>query len=440
MSTPTISSSVLFNLNTQQLTFSDNTNYSSYGVSLANVDGNIKITGSSTGIFYNNTSWVTPSIDLNATNTKAVNLPLNSSSEVVAQSYEFVYTIRVLYQLSTVNNPTSQTIRVLGDYTDVFEANDSFTIVGGANAGTYSVASSAYDSGTGYTTVTINETLADPADVSGVLNIYQEVVETQTFVYSCTLPTVSIETEVDCDCGQITSTDLTNYGITVNGTYIYPTITRTHTVAPPISPSTGQRVAGTTTSSSATILLSPIWTTVNEYQYLTTVSTGLSYAYASNFTVVATVAGSESFAVECSSELCCVYSCLSNIFENWKAAKETNNVQAEKWYKLLMQVLGAWMLYSIAKSCSREDDAETYLALIISTANTAGCTCCTGTDSEPTQVVPICGNSAISSNGSGTGGNVVVATCGNGITVTPSTVGVDPSQYDGRHRRTDCRG
>jgi hypothetical protein len=418
MSTPTISSSVLFNLNNEQLTFADNTNYSSFGIALSNVNGNLRVTGPS-GIFYNNTSWVTPSITLNSGNTVVVNLPTNVAGDVLTGNYDFLYTIRVGYSFSIVSRGGTSVFNISGDQSSVFTANTTFTITGGPNAGTYSVASSSYDVDTGLTTININETTIDPDSIQGTISISADYTDSFTRYYSCDLPTVNIEATVECDCGEIESTDLTNYGITVDGTYIYPTIARTHIVYPPISPSTGQRVTGTTTSSSATIILSPIWTG----DYISTISSVLTYDYGNNFTVIVTVAGSESYTVECTSELCCVYSCLANIFETWKDYKNTNLVKAEQWKNTLTQAYGAWMLYSIAKTCGQTDGAETYLAEIINIAKSAGCTCCTGNSAEPTQVVPICGNVS-TSNGSGTGGNVVITTCGNGITVQATTVGI----------------
>jgi hypothetical protein len=418
MSTPTISNSVLFNLNNEQLTFSDNTNYSSYGIALTDVNGNLRVTGPS-GIFYNNTSWVTPSIVLNTGNTKVVNLPLNTAGDVLAGNYDFVYTVRVNWGFSIYASTGGLGFNVLGDQTAIFTANSDFTIVGGPNAGAYSVISSTYNSLTGLTYILVNESIADPNSLQGSIEIDSDYTNSFTRYFSCTLPVVDIQAEVECDCGQITSTDLTNYGITVDGTYIYPTIARTHVVYPPLSPSTGQRVDGTTTSSSATIILSPIWTN----DYITTISSVLTYAYADDFTVIVTVTGSETYTVECTSELCCVYSCLANIFETWKDYKQTNLVRAKEWEAKLIQAYGAWMLYSIAKTCGQSTSAETYLAQIITLAQSSGCTCCTGNSAEPAQVIPICGNVS-TSNGSGTGGNVVITTCGNGITVSANTVGI----------------
>lgn len=416
MSAPTISSSVLFNLNNKQLTFADNTNYSSYGISLANVNGNLKVTGPS-GIFYNNTSWVTPSIVLNNGNTKVVNLPLNTASEVLAGNYDYVYTVRVGFTENILSATNASSFKFIGHIASLLSVGQEFTVNSGVNAGTYSVVSFTETAGP-YTNVVVNESTISSI-VATTASITNEYTNIFTQYFACTLPVINIEAEVECDCGQITSTDLTNYGITVDGTYIYPTIARTHTIYPPISPSTGQGVDGTTTSSSATIILSPIWTN----DYITTISSVLTYAYADNFTVIVTVAGSETYTVECTSELCCVYSCLANIFETWKDYKQTNLVRAKEWEAKLIQAYGAWMLYSIAKTCGQTDSAETYLTQIIDLAKSSGCTCCTGNSAEPAQVVPICGNVS-TANGSGAGGNVVITTCGNGITVTANTVGI----------------
>lgn len=414
--TPTISSSVLFNLDTNQLTYSDNTNYSSFGIGLSSVDGNLKCTGP-TGIFYNNTSWVTPSIDLSATNTKLVNLP-TSGGNVISGQYTFDYTIRVQSSFSlegTIHDPPPDPDGVIlgGDQTTLFTAGTVFTVTGGPIAGTYSVLSSTYDGGTNQTYVYVNESI-EIDTVEGTVTVYNEYTDSQTYSFSNCEPVVSIDFTYDCDCSLITSMDTSNYTVRVNGNYYAPeTTSRVHTVYPPVSPSTGNRVAGSQTSSDATIYYSPIWTT----DWLSTVQTSLTYDI-EGLIVQKTVSGSATLNVECSDALCCASSCLTNLMATYQEFKN-DLAHAERWKGKLIEALGYWMTYSVNKGCGNTDEADAALVSLIAVVKASGCACCTTNSAEPVQIVGTCG----AASGTGSGANVRVATCGNGITVTPSTVG-----------------
>lgn len=412
MSAPTISSSVLFNLNTIQLTYSDNTNYSSYGIATTAVDGNLKCTGPN-GVFYNNTSWSPPSIDLATANTINVNLP-NLGGVVYSGTYTFLYTIRVLTQLSIVtSNTASGFFQLLGDQQYLFPTNHTFTIVGGPNAGTYSVASLTYD-GT-HTKVFVNEAVPTDASSQGTINVYNEYTNTKSYYFSDCAPTVSLQLTSDCDCSQIVSQDLTNYTVNVNGNYYSPTTTaRIHTVNPPISPSTGTRVAGSTTSSEATIIVSPAWTNT----WTSTVVTTLTYNIG-GLLVQKTASGSASVDVVCSDELCCAYACLGNIADTYNEFRLTNRAEAEKWGMIALQVAIEWVAYSVARSCGQTNAAETRLENILALTKKSGCSCCEDQSAEPVEIIGLCAGGSVS----GSGANVVINSCGNGITVTPVSVG-----------------
>lgn len=411
MSAPTIASSVLFNLNNLQTTFSDTVNYSSYGIPLANVDGNLKITGSISGIFYNNTTWSPPSIDLATTNTKVVNLP-TASGIVIAQNYTFDYTIRVLTELTiSTSNTASAFFVVTGDQQYLFPTLKQFTVTGGPNAGNYSVASTTYD-GTN-TKIFVNESVPTDASATGTISVYNEYTQSQTFTFSDCAPVVVLELTDDCDCNSITSQDLTNYTVNVGGNYYSPTtLSRVHTVKPPISPSTGNQVAGNTVSSNATIIVSPIATTI----WTSTVVTTLTYNIA-GLIVQKTVSGSSSINVVCSDELCCAYSCLRNIVTTYEEFKY-NLARKEEWQTILIRALGWWMVYSVAKSCGQTTTAEEALTNLIDIAKKSGCTCCNDQSAEPVWVIGLCNAGGVS----GSGASVVVAE-GTGISVSANSVG-----------------
>jgi hypothetical protein len=415
---PTIVSSVLFNLNTNQTTFSDNVNYSTYAISLANVDGNLRCTGSISGIFYNNMGeWSTPSIDLSATNTKVITLP-TSGGIVIAQNYTFEYIIRVLTSVTpsggTIHDPGQPEGFIVegGDYTSQFTVGATFTVTGGPNAGVYSVLNPVYDSGTNSTYIYVDQDI--PVDsTEGTITIYTEYSQTQTFTFSDCAPVVVLELTDDCDCNSITSQDLTNYTVNIGGNYYAPTtIARVHTVNPPISPSTGTQVAGSTVSSNATIIVSPIATTV----WTSTVVTTLTYNI-DGLIVQKTASGSARVDVVCSDALCCAYGCLRNIVTTYEEFKN-NLARKEEWQTILIRALGWWMVYSVARSCGQTATAEEALTNLLDIAKKAGCSCCNDNSAEPVWVIGLCNAGGTS----GSGASVVVAP-GTGISVTPNSVG-----------------
>jgi len=412
---PTITTSPTFNLNSLQLIFGDTTDYGALGISGANVMGNLKATGPS-GIFHNGTSWVSPDILISTGTTVTVTLP-SASGIALSGTYTFDYTTRITstFTLPTLTNPTYFVLPAAqGDQTALFVAGLVFTITGGQNPGTYSVASSSFNGTT--TTVNINQSFPFPTSVQGgTISFTTDYLTTTSYYFSDCQPVANLELEPDCGCTSITSMDLTNYTVYVNGNYYAPTTTaRTHVVNSPISPSTGQSVAGTSTSSDATIIVSPLWTGI----WISTISTVLTYNL-DGLLIIKTVTGSATVTVECSDELCCAFQCIKNISDTYNEYKETNPVLAEKWQKKVIEVSIQWTIYSLATQCAKTTEAEEAITAIIDITKTAGCNCCTDTSAEPALVVGLCGT--ISTSGSG--GNTHVASCGNGITVTPSTTG-----------------
>lgn len=409
---PVIDSQVLFNTNSLQLTFSDDTNYSSYGIALANVLGNLKCTGP-TGIFHNGNSWVSPDLTLSTGNVLNVTLP-SLNGVIYSGSYTFDYTIQVVSNIAftRVSPFFNNVFSTPSDVTSIITAGDIFVISSGPNAGTYTVTSAAWDGSV--TTLVLTQPAPDAAAgfTATFTNYYTE---SQTFPFTDCTPVVTLDLTSDCDCSQITSQDLSNYTINIGGNYYAPTSTsRVHTVYPPVSPSTGNRVAGTVTSSDATIIVTPSWTTV----WTSTVQTALIYNI-DGLIVQKTVSGSARLDVECSSELCCAFQCIKNIYDTWIDLKEKNPAKAKDWETKVIAVSMQWVIYSLATQCGRTTDAENAISVIIAITKAAGCNCCDDNSAEPAQIVSICG--AVS--GTGSGANARVITCGNGITVTPTTVG-----------------
>lgn len=409
---PTISTQVTFNVGSilPQVTFSDVTNYSSFGISLSQVSGIIRMNGPS-GIFHNG-SFTSPDLILNVNNSFQKNLPLDAAGNFLQGAYSFLYRNQVTW-VDNIVSSTGFDFAVFGDRVDSYLPGQQF-VATGPNAGTYNVSSVSYDSVFNRTNINVFQTLPSPGVVGGAITVINEYSQTLNYNLCYERPVVNIEVESDCDCANLESSDLTNYTIQVNGVSVYPSnISRVHTVKSPIQ-ANGQPVEPDFVTNLANAVVTGIWTGT----YVTLLEVVATYLMPDGLVVVDNISGTESHTVECNEGLCCVYQCLENIFNQYKLYVETNASIAERYKVLITKVLSSWMLYSIARSCAQNSAAAKYLNEIIDYAKASNCNCCNDTDTDPVKVVPICGGVAVS----GSGGNVIV-TAGNGIIVSSNTVG-----------------
>jgi hypothetical protein len=398
------------NVTPKIMTFTDTTDYSGQSVNPSDAKGCLTITGP-TGTIYNNTNFGSPDILPGTTDFFDRNLPLNTSSEVVQGDYSVQYRVRVDNNI-TANITGTSIITVVGsDVSALFTTGTSFQITTGSSIGTYTVASSSF---VGTDTI-IN--IEESALLENGVNILVYSYSTQNFNYNYCYgaPVVDIEAQVDCDCSKIVSRDLTNYNIQACGTTLIPTsMLRVHTVSAPEG-ADGLPVAADVVSNLATITVTPIWTKT----WTTSIQTTLTYTLPSGLLVTMVASGQTEYVVDCAEGLCCVYACMANLRNTYERFLTTNPVRAVEFFPKVFKMTTAWMLYSVAHTCGDFANKRKYLDEIIDIAKSANCDCCNGADDlVPVEIVPVCGTVS-----GGSGNTTIVTTCGNGITITPTTVG-----------------
>jgi len=242
--------------------------------------------------------------------------------------------------------------------------------------------------------------------------------KTQVFKLNVVPPNIKIQQTADCDCGGFVSTDLTNYNVT-GATLV--SVVRTHTVIYPIDSTTLQPVQPDFVTSSPVATLPDLYTNT----YTTVIDATVTYVLTDGTIVVYNLTGKKDIDVECESGLCCLLDCIHAVFDKFKAALCKNMVEAQRLQNVVMQIVSAWMIYSIARECEDRELIHKQLSIIKGLIGKEDCGCgCGGnsTDSNTVKVMPLCGITG------GSGQVSVVDSCGNGITVTPNTVG-DTTTY-----------
>lgn len=402
-----LSGTTSFDLTSDELVFTDTTDYAAYSINAATVAGCLTLTGPS-GVFHNNTDFQNPDIQPSVS-TSYSNLLPTVGGEPIQGGYTVKYAVQFSFtgEATAINQLTVSGINVV----NLFPPGTSFQIVGGPDAGTYTVLSSSWTGSDTLVTLT-----ASTLTVSQEENIVLQSTTTFTYTYCFEAPTVSIEASIDCDCSRIVSRDITNYNITACNTTIQPSsVSRIHTVNAPNGPS-GTPVVAPTVSSLPTVTVSPIWTKT----WNTTIQTTLSYTLPSGLSVTYVARGYDEYKVSCDEGLCCVFQCMQNLRNRYEMALYKNPSQAQELFPKMFAMTTAWMMYSVAQQCGSPSDKAKYLSQIIAIVKSADCDCCNdeANDTYPTEITPLCGAVA-----GGSGNTYVVSTCGNGITVTSNTVG-----------------
>lgn len=407
-----------------RLILTDTTPWVAQGIALSKVDG-VFVLESEVGIFHSNTNYASPDID---GNTGVMifnhNLPLDSDGVVLTGDYTLKYSAKVTAEQFTYSvisvDQTADTFGISGNYID-----DILNAVGGTiaitgstgNTGTYTVnsISCSYDAVNDITYVGVTTNIPD-ATADGLLRFTCDKIYTltQTQNYCFVEPSVDIEVTSSCVTSTLVSTDNSTYMATSCGTSLAPSsISRVHTVVYPTNPTTGSPVNANYVTSNDTATITPIWTET----FQITITTTLVYVLSTGVTLTVVVTGYQAHDVKCDEGLCCAYDCIYNLYQSYLEAKKQNFAEATKYQNLLIKVISEWMLYSIAVGCGNTDDATAELENLIDLVKSANCNCCNEPSNAPVQVVPLL------TAGGGSGNTYVVTTCGNGITVTATTVG-----------------
>jgi len=397
---------VIFELNNspKNIKVSDTTDYPGQGINDANVNGVLKITAPGVGgIIHNNTSFGTPDIDPDVSlDYIGTNLPLDAQQAVLKGIYEFIYTIQITAAITSVTQG-SKIFQIAGDLVQHLPVGTTFKISGSTgNDGTYTVSTAVLNGPD--TDITVVEVIPD-ATADGTFELEVSKTLEQDFSFDC--PEAKIDYELDAFCGILKSIDDTSYGNTT-------TLVRTHTLKHPLSviPTPADQV-----SSLVTITVTPIFSPAT---YTTLISSVATYDFPDALQVVCLIEGTDEFEVSIDLSTCDLFCCLDKTYKRWQEQRKVNESQAVMTRQLLDDTFIAVQHFQNASKCGDNVRAsEIYNDILDISGCEPGCSC----DGEgPTQVVPLCGPSG------GAASITVVDTCGNGILVTPNTIG-DTTTY-----------
>lgn len=377
----------------------------------SNVLGNIKAVAPDGTQYHNNTSLVSPDIDISSSpDSAAFPLPLNSDNEVKSGTHTYTYTVTVQDQVNQAavlsNNVLAKTFQLQGNYVTILATATVLSVIDGATETSITLDGlPTYSSSTGQTTITINESL-DPLSVNALFqytytNTYVKVF-TAAFTYET--PTVCIDIEYDQCCTSLTFTDTTAYP---EGS----TVVRLHTIRYPLS----NPVKSNLTSPLQQYITSPVWT--GTYTDIFTADIEFESGI---LTVIDEATNTKEFKVSNNADSCQIATCIEYIANKYYAqltAAPTAAIETGKYY---LNAIGLVTAYNLAIKCDNTDDASAFLVKIKEIATTCGCTDCDCEDcgdGSSVQIVGCCDNVAFTTN------TVVLDSPDSSITITSDTVG-----------------
>jgi hypothetical protein len=409
----------------KNFTLTDTTVYT--GETYTNVLGNLLALKPGGATIRNNTSYVTPDIDLSVSPNSAVlgNLPLNTGLTTVVEGvYSFTYTVKFLDLLQSYtivsNNSAAKTFTVNGNIAAlILDASATNYNCVDSTTTALTIVSATYSAITGLTTVTVNETLGsltNMAEFQFTVNQIFSKIFTQDYSYAS--PSVCLNWVTDECCSSMTITDVTVYEAG-------STVTRLHTISYPIGISPAK---ADIESPLQEVNITPIWTGtwVDIFTADITAANGI-------ILITDSIRGIKDHKVSSDDGLCQVYTCLSNMATKYTSYLTSAPQRALEMQKYISQASAAFMAYTVGKKCA-EANYEQYLTLITDIADECGCGCdCADcADGVPTQVVGCCENVGGSDyiiliNPLDASVNITFNTIGD---TTTFTIGVDASWLD----------
>lgn len=341
---------------TPKIEFTDTTGWVSEGFALAEILEIFKMVAPTVGIIHENTNFGAPDINRGATDFfGSVNVPL--TTETVPQPLSGTYAITQNIQATkaiTVVAQGPKTFTVAGNITASLPTGYSFTITGSTgNDGTYTVASASDVAAT--TEIIVNEAIPSAVADGNIVMLF-----TKTFSYTYgasnfSLPTILIEQDTDCLQETFASNDTTDY------TGFLTSITRAHTVRPPIS------LGADVTLDSPT---NP-WSPIANGPFETDLTSTVSFTFADGLLMDAVLNGIKSSIVDCDLNLNQIFGCLSNLYDNYYAKKNIDKTGADELFAVIQEWETAITMMNLAISAGDATKAAEYQAQVVAIS---GCT------------------------------------------------------------------
>jgi len=212
-------------------------------------------------------------------------------------------------------------------------------------------------------TVRVSSTTADPAyDISVTKNL------TLTYVS----PAISLTLTSDCVKPLLKSVDDTSYRVNA----VDPVIVRAHKIIYPAS-----LAKADVTGTGKTLETNIFYTIKNStLQHSSSLTSTLTYTYASDFIVTDEVTGSAYNDVSCDAQLCDIYCCLRAEWNRYETYKNTNKLLADRHLANWHQMIGLAEKIRIALDCGKGSHVSGYVTTIQALGNCeSGCGCDDGT-------------------------------------------------------------
>jgi len=157
--------------------------------------------------------------------------------------------------------------------------------------------------------------------------------------------------------------------------------------------------------------------------WTTCITSILYYTQGDGLNVITAAEGCKEYVVNCDWDLCDIFACIDKLLQRWSRALSRNPGEAKRIKEEQLDIVVANMvLFRSAQECGQTKRASEILDLILRIGDCEKGCGCDGDDGKPKRIVPIC------SAASGNGGSTIVTTSGNGINIV-STVDNDTTIY-----------
>ncbi len=396
---PSVKPTFVVGLSSKSLSYLDTTNWASLsGSQVANLLSFLailKVSGPN-GAFYINpgypsNSFASPDINVKTTNVKTgiPYVPVDANGAILSGQYSFYakYKMNVANLVSADTGTKTFVLDPVGDFAILLNNLKSttgvvFTIVGGLNAGTYTIVSAT----TGFlgTVVTVNEAL--PSAVVTGSSFWATIPEaTNSIDYCYTIPEPVVEITSNCFRSELICKDATDYGSA--GVVI---VSRENRVKYPLTMETpAADIVSNSINVNQQLAVNPIYT----HTWAGIITTNFTVDK-TTYGLDITIKGLQEHTVDCDIRLCAAFTCIKTMVDQYNAYLGTNPTAASKLQSILFKVQDAYMLYSIAAECGNDAEACKQVDIIVDLIGSTGCNCgCTGSeDSGFAQLVLAVGN------------------------------------------------
>lgn len=383
---PSVKPTFVVGLSSKSLNYLDTTSWATLsGSQVANLLSFLailKVSGSN-GAFYVNpgyfaNSFAAPDINVKTTNVKTgiPFIPVDADGKILNGQYSFYAKYKVNVQNLLLADTGTKTIVLVnsGDYA-TFLTNVKLTpgavvtIVGGLNAGTYTIVSAT----TGFlgTVVTFNEALASNTITGSSLWVtLPETINSIDYCY--TVPTPVVEITSNCFQSKLICKDATDYGSA--GVVL---VSRENRVKYPLTMETPVAdVVSAAINVNQQLTINPIYT----HTWAGVITTNFTVDK-TTYGLDITIKGLQEHDVDCDIRLCAAFTCIKSLVDQYNAYLGTNPTAANKLQNTLFKVQDAYMLYSIAVECGNDEEACRQVDIIVDLIGSTGCDCaCTGSD------------------------------------------------------------